>query len=123
MSPVLRVFVFGLLFAAVAVAHHSTVTIYDMDQVVTLTGTVTNVEWQNPHIWCYIDVTDAAGNVTPWEVAIQTNPNAMFRRGWTKDSLQIGYEVEVEGFHTRDPSLNRVLSRTLILPDGRELGS
>ena len=64
MSRTLRVVVLGLSFTAFAVAHHSAPTVYNLDQPVTLKGTVTKVEWQNPHIWCYIDVTDGAGNVT-----------------------------------------------------------
>jgi hypothetical protein len=124
MSRILRVAIFGFSFTVFAMAHHSTVTVYQMEATpITLKGTVTKVEWQNPHIWCYIDVTDDAGNVTAWEVEIQANPNAMFRNGWTKDSLRVGDLVTVEGLPPRDTSLNRVLSRALILPDGRELGS
>ena len=123
MFRTLQFVVFVLCFTAFAVAHHSTEAVYHMDQTITLKGTVTKVEWQNPHIWCYIDVIDEAGNATNWAVGIQTNPARMFRRGWTKDSLKVGDVVTVEGRLPRNASLKRVLSQSLILPDGRELGS
>ena len=116
--------VFGFCFTSFAVAHHSTAAVYFMDdEPITLKGTVTKVEWQNPHIWTYIDVTDETGNVTNWEVEIQTNPARMYRAGWSKDSLKVGDDVTVEGLLPRNAALNRVLNRSLILPDGRELGS
>ena len=123
MLRTLQFVVFVLCFTAFAVAHHSTEAVYHTDQTITLRGTVTKVEWQNPHIWTYIDVTDETGNVTNWEVEIQTNPARMYRAGWSKDSLKVGDAVTVEGLLPRNADLNRVLNRSLILPDGRELGS
>ena len=124
MSRTMQVFVLCLCFTALAAAHHSTAAVYFMDDPpITLEGTVTRVEWQNPHIWTYIDVTDDAGNVTNWEVEIQTNPARMYRAGWSRDSLKVGDAVTVEGLLPRNAALKRVLNRSLILPDGRELGS
>lgn len=91
MSRMSRVITFILSFAALAAAHHSASATYDMEKpVIKLKGTVTKVEWKNPHIWCYIDVTDADGKVKPWEIEIQGNPSSFFRRGWKKDSLKVG---------------------------------
>jgi Family of unknown function (DUF6152) len=115
-------FVFiGLCFTAGAFAHHSTVAEYGKEPI-TLKGTVTKVEWQNPHIWIYIDVADAAGTVTNWGVGVQTNPARMFRLGWTKDAVKIGDVVTVKGFLPRNRELKRVLNESFILPDGRNLG-
>jgi hypothetical protein len=124
MSRTVQVFVLSLCFTALAAAHHSTAAVYFMDDpAITLKGTVTRVEWQNPHIWTYIDVTDDAGNVTNWEVEIQTNPARMYRAGWSRDSLKVGDAVTVQGLLPRNAALKRVLNRSLLLPDGRELGS
>ena len=123
MFRTLQLLVLTFCFTALSLAHHSTTAIYLEDQTITLQGIVTKVEWQNPHIWTYIDVTDAAGNTTNWEVEIQTNPARMYRRGWTRDSLKVGDAVTVEGSLPRNTALKRVLNRSLILPDGRELGS
>ena len=124
MFRTLKAVVIGLSFTAFAVAHHSTAAVYFMDdEPIILQGTVTKVEWQNPHIWTYIDVTDEVGNVTNWEVEIQTNPARMYRAGWSRDSLKVGDTVTVEGLLPRNSALKRVLNRSLILPDGRELGS
>ncbi len=122
MFRTLQIALFCCCFAAVAVAHHSTVALYLDDETTTLEGTVTRVEWRNPHIWFYIDVVGDDGNVTNWGVEFQTPPLRMLRRGWTAESLQIGDVVTVEGALPRNSELIRVLSRTTILPDGRELG-
>ena len=115
-------FVFiGLCFTAGAFAHHSTAAEYGKEQI-TLKGTVTKVDWRNPHIWIYIDVVDAAGNVTNWGVGIQTNPARMFRQGWTRDAVNPGDVVTVKGVLPRKPELKRVLNESFILPDGRNLG-
>jgi uncharacterized protein DUF6152 len=115
-------FVFiGLCFTASAFAHHSTAAEYG-DEKVTLKGTVTKVDWRNPHIWVYIDVVDNAGKVTNWAVGVQTNPARMFRQGWTKDSVKIGDLVTVKGSLARNHELKRVLNESLTLPDGRDLG-
>ena len=115
-------FVFiGLCFTAVAFAHHSTAAEYGEEKV-TLKGTVTRVDWRNPHIWIYIDVLDEAGKTTNWGVGVQTSPARMFRLGWTKDAVKPGDVVTVKGALARNHELKRVLNESFILPDGRNLG-
>jgi hypothetical protein len=79
-------------------AHHNAATVYNLDESVevSMTGTVTKMEWMNPHIHFYIDVTDASGNVVNYAVEGGT-PNSLYRRGWRKDVLQPGMVVTVEG--------------------------
>jgi hypothetical protein len=122
MFRTLKIALFCFCFAAGAVAHHSTVAVYDAEDTITLEGTVTQVEWRNPHIWFYIDVVGDDGNVTNWGVEFQTPPARMLRSGWTQESLQVGDVVTVEGSLPRNRELTRVLSQTTILPDGRILG-
>jgi len=115
-------FVFiGLCFTAVAFAHHSTAAEYGEEKI-TLKGTVTRVDWRNPHIWIYIDVLDDAGKATNWGVGVQTSPARMFRLGWTKDAVKPGDVVTVKGALARNRELKRVLNESFILPDGRNLG-
>ena len=115
-------FVFiGLCFTAVAFAHHSTAAEYGEEKI-TLKGTVTKVDWRNPHIWVYIDVVDEAGNATNWAVGIQTSPARAFRMGFTKDTVKPGDVVTVKGLLARNHELKRVLNESFILPNGKNLG-
>jgi hypothetical protein len=82
-------------------AHHSFVAEFDAAKPFKMAGTVTKVEWQNPHSWFYIDVKDERGIVTNWGMEL-ASPNLLMRSGWTKTSLKVGDEVTVEGFHARD---------------------
>ena len=87
-----------------AAAHHSFPAQYDVDKPITLTGKVTKVEWTNPHIFIYIDVTDAAtGGVVNWALEMG-GPNALLRRGWKRDSLKNDDLITVEGSLARDGS-------------------
>ena len=80
-----------------AFAHHSFAAEFDANRPMKLTGLVTKVEWQNPHTFFYIDVTDAAGGkVTNWAIELGS-PNGLMRAGWTRNSLKIGDIVSVEG--------------------------
>jgi Family of unknown function (DUF6152) len=92
------------LLALPAAAHHSFPAQYDADKPITLTGTVTSVEWMNPHMLFYVDVTDAStGEVVNWTLEMGS-PNALLRLGWTRDSMQPGDVVTVEGSRARDGS-------------------
>jgi hypothetical protein len=82
-------------------AHHSFAAEFDAEKPFKMSGTVTKVEWQNPHSWFYIDVRDDTGNVTNWGMEL-ASPNLLMRSGWTRTTLKIGDDVVVEGFHARD---------------------
>ena len=94
----------GVLGAAKpTVAHHAFAAEFDAKKPVKLTGTVTKVEWRNPHTWFYIDVTDETGKVTNWGWELGS-PNGLLRAGWTRNSMKIGDIVTVEGSQARDGS-------------------
>ena len=114
-------FVIGvaLLSAQTLSAHHSFAAEFDRNSPVTLTGSVTRVDWGNPHIWVFMDVKDDTGKVSNWGVEGGA-PNALFRNGWRKDSLKVGDTVKVEGFKSKD-GLPRANANRVTLPDGRRV--
>jgi hypothetical protein len=93
------------LTAVPAIAHHAFSAEFDEKQPVKMTGTVTKIEWQNPHTWFYIDVKDSSGKVANWGMEMGT-PNMLIRSGWTRNSLKIGDVVSVEAFLAKDGSNN-----------------
>ena len=110
----------GLLLAAVPVlAHHSFAAEFDAKKPVKLSGTVTKMEWINPHAWIYIDVKNTDGTVTNWMVEAGA-PNALLRRGWTKNSLLPGTEIVIEGYQAKDVA-NRANGRDITYKDGKKL--
>ena len=111
----------SLLFAAAApaFAHHAFAAEFDAKKPVKLRGTVTKMEWINPHTWLYLDVKKPDGTVEEWMIEAGT-PNTLLRRGFTKDSLKAGTEVLVDGYQSKDGSL-RANGRDLTLPDGKTL--
>jgi len=111
----------GLLVATVPLlrAHHSFAAEYDSNQPVKVTGTVTRVDWQNPHIWFFVDVKDAQGKVTNWGFS-GGPPGVLQRRGISRNSLKAGDEVVVEGFRARDGS-NNASGGKVTFADGRSV--
>jgi hypothetical protein len=101
------------------VAHHSFAAQYDRDRPVTLKGHVTRIEWANPHVYFYLDVTDDAGATARWAIEGGA-PTSLYRAGWRKDSLKVGDVVTVHGYLARDGS-KLANMRTAILADGREV--
>ena len=108
-----------VLTVAPALAHHSFAAQFDDTKPVKMTGTVTKVEWSNPHIWFYIDVKDKDGKVTNWGFS-GGPPGVMMRRGITRNSIKIGYVVVVDGFRAKDGS-NNASSGTVTFTDGRKV--
>jgi hypothetical protein len=92
-----------LLAAKTTVAHHAFSAEFDANKPITLTGTVTKIEWTNPHAWFYVDVKDASGKVTNWAFEMGA-PNGLLREGWTRNSMKIGETVTVAGSRAKDGS-------------------
>jgi len=90
-----------LAAAAPAVSHHSFTAEFDVTRPLALTGTVTRIEWTNPHAWMFIETEDDDGNAQSWAIEL-LGINSLMRRGWTRDRVKAGDIVDVEGFGARD---------------------
>lgn len=108
-----------LALGAPLLAHHSETAEFDSSKPVKVTGTIKKVEWQNPHVWFYVDVKDENGHVTTWGFS-GAPPGSLMRRGITKEALTIGAVVNVEGSRARDGS-NNGSGRRVTFADGKNV--
>ena len=110
----------GLFLAQLpALAHHSFNAEYDQQKPITLEGTVAQFEFMNPHSWIHVDVKDASGKLVRWSVETGST-NALFRRGWKKDSLKPGDQVIIDAYLAKDAS-HTANATAVKLPDGRRV--
>jgi hypothetical protein len=115
----LAVLALSSFLAIPAMAHHSFAAEYDAKQPIKLNGTISKVEMVNPHGWIYVDVKTPAGTVEHW--ACETGaPNALIRRGWTRDSLKPGDVIIVDGFRAKDGSTT-MNARSVTFPNGKSV--
>jgi Family of unknown function (DUF6152) len=122
-TKALKINCFGLLAAAAllatipAQAHHSFAAEFDGSRAIRLSGTITRIEWTNPHSYFFIDVKDDKGNVVNWGCE-GAGPGALTRRGWKKGDVKLGDTLIVDGYPAKDNS-HLMDARRVTLPDGR----
>jgi Family of unknown function (DUF6152) len=112
----------AILFSVVATvsAHHSAAATYDTTKKITLKGTVTKVEWKNPHVFYFIDVPDSSGKVVNWAIEAST-PNQLYRAGWRKTDLPLGSTVTLADTSPARNGSSKASGGRLTLPDGRKV--
>src|SRR5271155_968046 len=115
--------VFGVFLALTPLsAHHSFSAEYDSTKPVTLKGIVTKVEWMNPHVYFYLDVTDDSGNITNWAMEMGP-PNGLERSGWTRNTMKVGDEVIVDATLAKDNSKQANARSVTMASTGKKLGA
>jgi hypothetical protein len=107
-----------LAAAAPLAAHHAFAGQFDINKPVTLMGTITKVEWMNPHVYFYLDVKDNSGKVINWMIE-GGSPNILLRAGWTKNSVKPGMEVNVEGYLAKDGS--NIANMSIVTMGGKKV--
>ena len=108
-----------LVAASPAVAHHAFAAEFDSTKPITVSGTVTKVEWTNPHARIYVDGTDETGKAASWDFELGP-PNGLMRQGWNRNSLKAGHSVTVSGFRSKTATYV-ANARTVKLSDGRQV--
>jgi hypothetical protein len=109
----------SLAAAAPLLAHHSFAAEFDANKAIRITGTLTKIEWTNPHAYFYVDVKEDAGGVVKWSCETGS-PGALSRRGFKRGDLRLGDTIVVDGYRAKDGS--RLMdARRVTLPDGRIL--
>jgi hypothetical protein len=118
-SRTFTVLVWAALLGGTALAHHAFGKEFDEKKPVTLEGVVTRIDWENPHVYFYVDVKEADGTVVNW--ACETRgPNGLIHQGWKRDSMKIGDKVVVKGFQARNGS-HTADGRRVTLADGHRI--
>ena len=108
-----------LLLSTSLLGHHAFSSEFDANKTVKIKGTVSRIEWINPHTWIHVDVKETDGKITKWMIE-GGSPNALIRRGVTSQILKVGMEVSVDGYLAKDGS-TRANGRDITLADGRKL--
>jgi Family of unknown function (DUF6152) len=108
-----------LVLAVSAYAHHPFAAEYDWTKPVTVTGTVSKIEWTNPHAYLYVDGKDENGNMKQWKMEMGS-PSALTRAGWSRNSLKMGDQVTVEAWMSKTKD-DRANVKSVKMSDGREL--
>lgn len=124
MKATLAIVIAGVAFAVTASparAHHSFASAYDVKRPVTLIGTVTRLEWTNPHTHFFVDVQDDKGHTDHWKLEL-ASPQVLLQSGWRANYIHIGDTVTIEGARARDGSFE-ANARIVTLPDGHRLSA
>ena len=105
--------------SAALIAHHSFSNEYDATKTFNLKGKVSKIEWTNPHVRFYVDITDEAGKVTTWNFEL-ASPSALVRNGWTRRTLKVGDQIAIQGYAAK-VAADRGNAKTVVTADGRSL--